>query len=201
MGRSDAANAIIKQCLLLCQEFGKYVVIDADGITLIASSLNLINGNTNGNNCIFDAVVLTPNVNEFKRLQEVTNCTTCNEISAFLRGVTIIKKGCFDYIALGSELGISCKTVGSPRRCGGQGDILAGVLGSFLAWADCARKLNNRNIEFAEQDIKLACCYAACVTARCASGLTYNEKGRSMIASDILVNIHIAFNQSTGEIN
>ena len=28
-----------------------------------------------------------------------------------------------------------CDLPGNPRRCGGQGDILAGMLATFLAWA------------------------------------------------------------------
>ena len=28
-----------------------------------------------------------------------------------------------------------CEQVGSPRRCGGQGDLLSGVMTVFLYWA------------------------------------------------------------------
>ena len=30
---------------------------------------------------------------------------------------------------------ISCSAEGSPRRCGGQGDLLSGILGVFVHWA------------------------------------------------------------------
>jgi len=29
----------------------------------------------------------------------------------------------------------TCDAVGSPRRCGGQGDLLAGTLAAFLIWS------------------------------------------------------------------
>ena len=47
--------------------------------------------------------------------------------------VAILRKGPADHISL-NERQLSCEAEGSPRRCGGQGDILAGVLGVFLAW-------------------------------------------------------------------
>lgn len=35
-----------------------------------------------------------------------------------------------------------CTAEGSPRRCGGQGDLLAGVLGTFTHWAHMATESN-----------------------------------------------------------
>ena len=37
---------------------------------------------------------------------------------------------------------LECKEKGSPRRCGGQGDILAGAIGVFFAWATQTEKRN-----------------------------------------------------------
>ena len=31
-------------------------------------------------------------------------------------------------------LGVECTETGSPRRCGGQGDILSGSIATFLSW-------------------------------------------------------------------
>ncbi len=30
---------------------------------------------------------------------------------------------------------VTCDEEGSPRRCGGQGDLLAGTLGTFVGWS------------------------------------------------------------------
>ena len=45
----------------------------------------------------------------------------------------ILLKGRTDIITNGTEVR-TCSEEGSPRRCGGQGDLLAGALATFVAW-------------------------------------------------------------------
>lgn len=84
-------------------------------------------------------VILTPNVNEFHRLCEKFNVSKDSGpslLSEKMGGlVTIIKKGNIDIISLGSSISLINQEENSPRRCGGQGDILAGSIGTFLAWS------------------------------------------------------------------
>ncbi len=51
----------------------------------------------------------------------------------------MVCKGPVDLIASprsdGSTARGTCTAAGSPRRCGGQGDVLAGAIATFLAWA------------------------------------------------------------------
>lgn len=54
-------------------------------------------------------------------------------LSKALGGPTIVQKGREDRITNGREQLISSQT-GSSRRCGGQGDVLSGAVGTFLAW-------------------------------------------------------------------
>lgn len=105
---------------------------------------------------------MTPNKAEFGRLLEAAiheiseiNSRQSNEITSLLLselqsshdeiqiralslalgGVTILRKGEIDIICNGDsvyKLGIR----GSPRRCGGQGDILSGCLGVSFYWAN-----------------------------------------------------------------
>lgn len=35
---------------------------------------------------------------------------------------------------------VNCRTEGSNRRCGGQGDVLSGSMGVFFHWTDMAFK-------------------------------------------------------------
>lgn len=65
---------------------------------------------------------------------EVDDLTLVRGVSRYL-GVAILKKGTLDIIA--SPLSNSAFEIdesGAPRRCGGQGDILAGALGVSLHW-------------------------------------------------------------------
>uniref|UniRef100_S4RJ02 ATP-dependent (S)-NAD(P)H-hydrate dehydratase n=1 Tax=Petromyzon marinus TaxID=7757 RepID=S4RJ02_PETMA len=71
--------------------------------------------------------VMTPNVVEFQRMFE--------DIGEFdidnLNNAIILKKGIVDLVSDGK---------GSLKRCGGQGDILSGILGTFVNYADNLKK-------------------------------------------------------------
>lgn len=54
-------------------------------------------------------------------------------ISRALEGPTLVQKGREDRITNGTETLVS-ELTGSSRRCGGQGDVLSGAVGTFLAW-------------------------------------------------------------------
>lgn len=55
------------------------------------------------------------------------------DLSRQLGGVTVLRKGRHDIISDGTEVLVSLES-GSPRRSGGQGDILAGVVAVARAW-------------------------------------------------------------------
>lgn len=73
----------------------------------------------------------------------------------------------------------------SPRRCGGQGDLLAGCLSTFLCWF---RHQNNQ-----ESNSYLLSCVAACLLMKESSKSAYSSHRRSMISEDILNEIGNAF--------
>lgn len=85
---------------------------------------------------------------------------------------------------------------GSPKRMGGQGDVLAGVLGTALAWA--SRTLNRRqrgsergnSQERSQTEWPLVdSAYLACTTTRLAANMTWLEKGRASSTMDVLHNV------------
>ncbi|KAG5560098.1 hypothetical protein RHGRI_003404 [Rhododendron griersonianum] len=91
------------------------IVIDADGLFLVTNSLDLISG--------YPLAILTPNINEYKRLvQSVLNCEV-NDHDAPGQLLSLAKRWCLNpcFHAV-----MSVSMYGSPRRCGGQGDILSG---------------------------------------------------------------------------
>ncbi|KAF0896853.1 hypothetical protein E2562_029363, partial [Oryza meyeriana var. granulata] len=101
-------------------------VVDGDGLFLITNNLSLVEHNS--------LAILTPNVYEYKRLvQKVLNCEVNEEnaseqLTALCQkvgGITIMRKGKADIISDGKTV-TQVSTFGSPRRCGGQGDILSG---------------------------------------------------------------------------
>ncbi|KAK4790144.1 hypothetical protein SAY86_017448 [Trapa natans] len=118
----DCVNEIIKRA----QHLNVPIIVDGDGLFLVTNCLDLVSG--------YPLAVLTPNVNEYKRLiDKVLNCEVndreANQQVQFLAkqmgGITILRKGKSDLISDG-DIVKSVSTYGSPRRCGGQGDILSG---------------------------------------------------------------------------
>lgn len=176
----------------------KLLVIDGDAITYFARErTDLLAGN--------HRVVLTPNAMEFRRLwiacmpahvhtppfdefekptgeietisqgRQHPSAQDAVDLANRLGNVTLVRKGAVDVITNGRETVLIGKC-SSPRRVGGQGDILAGLIGLCCSWAN-AENFENESISA----ISLASLWT-----RQASSETYKEFGRSMLASHIL---------------
>ncbi|KAJ0677314.1 putative ATP-dependent NAD(P)H-hydrate dehydratase [Helianthus annuus] len=76
---------------------------------------------------------------------------------------------------------VSVSIFGSPRRCGGQGDILSGSVAVFLAWA---RKLVDK--EGPTMSPTMLGCIAGSALMRKAASLAFEDKKRSTLTSDII---------------
>ncbi|CAK8531057.1 unnamed protein product [Lathyrus sativus] len=162
------------------------IVIDGDGLFLVTNHLELVSG--------YALAVLTPNVNEYKRLvQKVLNSEVNNDdatqqvlsLAKQIGGVTILKKGKSDIISDGNTVK-SVSIYGSPRRCGGQGDILSGSVAVFLSWA-------RQYIEAAGQDSNLSLknpavlgSIAGSAIMRKAASIAFSNKKRSTVTGDII---------------
>lgn len=90
------------------------------------------------------------------------------------QGAVIVRKGHLDLIAAGDSPVLECTEPGAPRRCGGQGDVLAGSTAVFAAWAQRgAAPLQHAAL-------------AACTLVRATAARTFAVKRRSMVAGDLL---------------
>ncbi|KAI8927677.1 Ribokinase-like protein [Entophlyctis helioformis] len=181
------------------------LVIDADGIYVIQQGLGMIQGYQN--------VVLTPNAKEFQRLCQAANVPPDNDreaatkrLSKALGNITILHKGESDIVTNGRNV-LACSTSGSPRRCGGQGDILAGILATFLAWCNLhrsgvLRRTNSNdggmNAESLLDMAPYLSAYAASRLTRECAAMAFQKKKRSMVASDILAEIGDTFERVLG---
>ncbi|KQJ88686.1 ATP-dependent (S)-NAD(P)H-hydrate dehydratase isoform X2 [Brachypodium distachyon] len=156
-----------------------------DGLFLVTNNISLVEDNS--------LAILTPNVYEYKRLvQKVLNCdvdeenaseqltTLCQKIG----GVTIMKKGKADVISDGKQV-TQVSTFGSPRRCGGQGDILSGSVALFSSWARHFLLSNDQPTEKSVNPMILGC-IAGSLLLRKAAGLAFEKKKRSTVTTDII---------------
>lgn len=78
-----------------------------------------------------------------------------------------------------------CKEQGGLKRSGGIGDILAGCIGTFVAWNQILAK------DEQETDIVMSCFLATAITKR-ATYLAFEKRKRAMTAPDVLEEIGFA---------
>lgn len=178
LGREDRVKPVIEYVIESAREKLMPIVIDADALFLLASKLSLVKG--------YPKAILTPNFPEFTRLYQ--HAFGVDEIDSEKRhsgeaanmlakhlGCTIFQKGATDIITDGKQLCFG-KTVGSPRRCGGQGDLLNGALAVFSYWAE----------KKCEQSPTITAALAASELIRSAAREAFHRCGRSMTASDMI---------------
>ncbi|KAL0876467.1 hypothetical protein Bca101_026172 [Brassica carinata] len=179
LGRDPFLLECVSKIMLLAKKFNVPFVVDGDGLFLVTNSIGLLSS--------YPLAVLTPNVNEYKRLVlKVLNCEVDEQnaedqlrsLANQIGGVTILRKGRSDLISNGEIVSI----YGSPRRCGGQGDILSGSVAVFLSWA---QQLISGHESLLENPAILGC-IAASGLLRKAASLAFAKHKRSTLTSDII---------------
>lgn len=162
-------------------------VIDGDGLFLVTNNLDLVKGNS--------LAILTPNVNEYKRLvekvlqSEVNDQAASEQLASLARcigGVTILRKGKTDLISDGLTVN-EVSILGSPRRCGGQGDILSGSVAVFSSWArHYLSTLKNENGTQSSLNPMVLGSISGSALLRKAASLAFEKRKRSTLTTDII---------------
>lgn len=189
LGRQKETLCVVSELIEVIREKRIPLIIDADGLFLITEQPHLLKD-------FVSPVILTPNKIEFERL--------CNKVgsqkgfvSELGKYVTVLKKGETDELfSPDTENLWQSNAFGSGRRCGGQGDLLAGSLATFLHWT----LTNQDKITFDTREDKCLAaasisCYVACCLIRLCNEKAFQEKGRSMLASDMIEYIHESFEE------
>lgn len=171
----------------IARELDIPLIIDGDGLWALNTNLNVVRG--------FRKTILTPNIVEYKRLCEKifgdksidydNEPELIKSICNNLGNLTIVKKGKNDIISDGDVV-LQCDYEGSPRRCGGQGDILAGTIGTFITW-QYGKLQGHKNIK-GDDTISptLLASYAGCALVRCTTKAAYEKYKRSMVTGKVL---------------
>lgn len=183
LGREPAVFKVIDDLLDAIRDAKLPLVIDADGLYYI----------TQRSNALFEKfqtpIILTPNKVEYARLLSLPFIN--NDPGQFFNtwgdNITILIKGHEDIILTKSQ---TVKVIGggSGRRCGGQGDLLAGSLTVFLNWA-----LQNKEFQHDKSLCSMLASFAACRLIRSCNARAFSRLGRSMTASDMVEEIHPVF--------
>jgi ATP-dependent NAD(P)H-hydrate dehydratase len=185
----ECAKGIITKA----KEKGLPLVIDADGLYLVQNHPEIIKGYSNA--------ILTPNLVEFKRLCERMKINfednhkdnMAGLLSQAFGGVTIVQKGQYDLISNGNEV-FKVDNKGGLKRCGGQGDILSGLIATFMAWGSAYyNKLWQHENSVSSSEIPMLASYAACTLVRECSCSAFKKFGRSVQTSDMVNEIGHSF--------
>ncbi|VDP05062.1 unnamed protein product [Soboliphyme baturini] len=200
LGRRFETMTQFSLWLKSAREMNLPMVIDADGLYFLTKLPNLIQGCKNA--------ILTPNVVEFRHLYSSVMSAEPSEEDAILNvqmlseklgNVTVVRKGKSDIISNG-HVAVTCDLKDAPRRCGGQGDLLSGSLGTFLYWSDllgrCSGEIDHQPVTGNTSLIStIAASYAACSLTRTCGSMAYETYGRSLITTNLIERIHDAFTQ------
>ncbi|KAI9491558.1 H-hydrate dehydratase [Zychaea mexicana] len=199
LSRDTAMQDSAREIMLKAREKNMAIVVDADGLFLVQQHPETVKD--------YDKAVLTPNVVEFKRLCECMNInakeheqdTLAAQLSKAFGGVTIVQKGKVDLISNGKEV-LRCETEGGLRRVGGQGDILSGTLGTFLAWGKLYEDGTwDHGNEVDPKDIAMLAAWGACSITRDSSRRAFQKYGRAMLTSHMLEEIGAAYDKLAGD--
>ncbi|KAI0072290.1 Ribokinase-like protein [Panus rudis PR-1116 ss-1] len=222
LGREDYMQKFAKLAVNLAKEQGMYIVLDADALLLVGNDHSIIKG--------YRRAVLTPNVMEFKRLSEQTNIDPkippeerAMHVSRALGGVTIVQKGASDIICTNTgsaseeeaklskvnpgestEERVVVDVQGGYKRCGGQGDILSGSIGTMLAWGKCFESGAYGDKDVPSSRIPLLAAVGGSMVTRTASRRAFAKQGREItltgvVTQDMLPEVGGAFAEIFGQ--
>jgi len=171
------SNEIFEACLKLFEivrKKKKAVVVDADGLKALSTSPTALAG---------AKVVLTPHAGELKILTglDITSLSLEERIGQIKKiakqlGVTVLLKGHWDIVSDGNRVKVNM--TGNPAMTvGGTGDVLSGLVATFLAWG-------NKPLTAAS---------VAAFINGIAGDLVVREKGCHIVATDLLDKIPEVF--------
>eukprot|EP00443_Scrippsiella_acuminata_P132326 CAMPEP_0115591262 /NCGR_PEP_ID=MMETSP0272-20121206/10186_1 /TAXON_ID=71861 /ORGANISM="Scrippsiella trochoidea, Strain CCMP3099" /LENGTH=314 /DNA_ID=CAMNT_0003026477 /DNA_START=15 /DNA_END=956 /DNA_ORIENTATION=- len=172
---------------------GVPVVVDADGVQAVITRLSAVQGRP--------SVVLTPNIMEFRRLCDAAGVDRAvvegprqkavEALSSKLGGTTVLLKGPEDMVAAsGQRLSGSCGVEGAPRRSGGLGDILAGMIGTLLGWLrPGADGIGESGWHAADAAL------VGCLLTRSSCRSAFARRKRAMTAPDVMEHIGEVFEE------
>ncbi|KNC78677.1 YjeF [Sphaeroforma arctica JP610] len=185
LGRNDFLHDCVDVILTDARERDIPIIVDADGLYNLTRKPSVtLQG--------YLRATITPNVAEFKRLMamygqdynqndEMKPGDDAVALSCKMGGVTVVQKGPKDICAFEKGFDV-CDEPGSLRRCGGQGDVLSGLIAVFTNWAYMAHETDPTTPGLPQLNGAFAGCFITRLTAR----RTFQHVGRSMGVPDMI---------------
>ncbi|KOB72283.1 ATP-dependent (S)-NAD(P)H-hydrate dehydratase, partial [Operophtera brumata] len=186
LGREDETMTLVYDIIKTCKSLQKPLVIDADGLYALSKNPSIIKDYPS------PGLILTPNQREANKLMNsVPNNSSSKWYNFWGDFVSVLVKGEQDiFFSSITSYDWSLSQGGSGRRAAGQGDILAGSLGTIFNWALKQPICGKDNAIQLSQSISA---FAAAKLTRLCNSKGFSIHGRSMIASDMIGQIHSSF--------
>ncbi|CCI46129.1 unnamed protein product [Albugo candida] len=171
LGRDKSVRETLRQLLPQLRSAQMPLILDGDALYFISSEPDLIKGYTH--------LILTPNAaTDPKKASEIDPAI----LSERLGNPIIVRKALADFISDGVT-NLVIEEHSSPRRCGGQGDIMSGCIATFAAWA---KNVESDGVMQGSPNPYLLAAYAGSLLTRMSSFQAYQASGRSMLATDVI---------------
>lgn len=162
------------------------IVLDGPVLRLLAKEPDLVKG--------YAKAILTPNLSELgdlaaglgMQLEGPIGPQWQNAVPAMakaLQGPVILSKGHKD-VASDGEMTLVCDCSASPRRAGGQGDVMAGVVAAYACWSECHAQYHPEMV-MSIPNMMLAAYGGSCVTRK-ASVHAFGSHKHGMLAGDLI---------------
>lgn len=191
LGRHPKILEQAKEMLLAFNSRGVPVVVDADGLWMLCEEPDIIKYLQR------EHVVLTPNPVEHRRIRDTGIDEFNTDVTWVLKGLkdVVLYSNVDDRIATGNRRIFDVQELGSPRRAGGQGDVLTGCIATFIAWncgeashppvqqEENAPKLSERELRM---ETIARCAHAGCTVTRMASERAFRKHHRAMGAPEVI---------------
>ncbi|KAL0060883.1 hypothetical protein AAF712_012347 [Marasmius tenuissimus] len=199
LGREPYMQRFASVALSIAKDQNMFLVLDADGLFLLNKDPSLLKG--------YARAVVTPNVVEFKRLSEKLgvdekDTDSAIKVSEALGGVTVLQKGKEDVIATHTKSAqdiVKVDVEGGLKRCGGQGDILSGTVGTLMAWGKCYEDGAFGDHQIPVSKMPFLSAIGASMVTRTASRRAFYKEGRGVVTEDMLPEVGKAFAEVFGE--
>ncbi|XP_042175762.1 ATP-dependent (S)-NAD(P)H-hydrate dehydratase isoform X2 [Oncorhynchus tshawytscha] len=188
LGRDEMLLKTAKEVIEKSKARDIPIVIDADGLWLVAQQPSVIQGYKKG--------ILTPNYMEFTQLYEAMHHEPLDssdhqrsamELSVAMGNLTVVLKGEDDLITDGNKV-ILCRQEGSGCRCGGQGDLLSGSLGVLAHWAYTSSADMTKSV-----NPSVVAAFGACSLTRQCNKQAFHKHWRATTTTDMIQEISSAF--------
>eukprot|EP00195_Chlamydomonas_chlamydogama_P005937 CAMPEP_0202906992 /NCGR_PEP_ID=MMETSP1392-20130828/40940_1 /ASSEMBLY_ACC=CAM_ASM_000868 /TAXON_ID=225041 /ORGANISM="Chlamydomonas chlamydogama, Strain SAG 11-48b" /LENGTH=324 /DNA_ID=CAMNT_0049595709 /DNA_START=146 /DNA_END=1120 /DNA_ORIENTATION=+ len=196
LGDDELAVATSEALIRAAREAGIPLLVDGSGINIITRTPSLVQG--------YQKCVLTPNIAELGRLAQAVGVKLeggignqwqqhAQEVAAAYGGPLLISKGPTDIITDG-QCSITCSVTAALKRCGGQGDVLAGVVATLMSWSNKSARASPPGDGIPDHPFTVAA-YAGCSLMRAASFQAFHVAERAMVAGDVVRSVRPAFKQ------